>query len=48
MSEILLAVLGVLSQNTEHICTKVVRINNRLARVIVCSRQLALKNWNLC
>jgi len=44
MSEILLAVRGALSQNTEHICTKVVRINNRLAPVIVCSRQLSSKN----
>ena len=47
MSEILLAVRGVLSQNTEHVCTKVLIINNRPARFIVFSCQLALKNWNL-
>jgi len=47
MSEILLAVRGALSQNTEHIFTEGVRINNTLARFIVCSRQLALKNCNL-
>ena len=47
MSEVLLAVRGALTQNTEHNCAKAVRINNRLARFIACSRKLTLRIGNL-